>query len=114
MIDLRSGPAHVGKHDDRTATQTTEDLAGALTSEGLPQRREQLREPALFLHGESVAAKNTPTTTSPTVAGKRNFHGAALDLVTSAAAGRSRDDQAVHLGSLPATDPDRRDACIIG
>ena len=68
MIDLRSGPAHVGKHDDRTATQTTEDLAGALTSEGLPQRREQLREPALFLHGESVAVKNTPTTTSPTVA----------------------------------------------
>jgi hypothetical protein len=41
------------------------------------------------------------------------FHGTALDLVTSAAAGRSRSRRpAVHLGSLPATDPDRRDACI--
>jgi hypothetical protein len=94
MIDLRSGPAHVGKHDDRTATQTTEDLAGALTSDGLPQRREQLREPAQFLHGESVAVKNTPATTSPTVAGNgTSMEQHSILSLLQRQAGADRDDR---------------------
>ena len=48
MIDLRSGPAHVGKHDDRTATQTTEDLAGALTSDDCPNAGNNCVNPPCF------------------------------------------------------------------
>jgi hypothetical protein len=124
MIDLRSGPAHVGKHDDRTATLTTEDLAGALTSDGLPQRREQLREPAQFLHGESVAVKNTPATTSPTVAGNgTSMEQHSILSLLQRQAGADRDDRLcnwapclppIQIGEMHASDPSwqqRRNSC---
>lgn len=121
MTDLGAAGScrQASRGQDRTATRTAEDLAGAplrLSADEcrLPQRREQLRQPVLFLLGESVAGQSTPTTTTtPSVDAKllpwhstrtcRHFYNG---MQVQREAGSTLGLPALH---LHATD---RDACI--